>query len=257
MEWTRTKLCLTPISTLLDPAALSLVSQQAPQFLPWRQSTWSFKYSSNDFSGSSLFQLFPSSAIYLLMAFISAPSDTLCIHVKLGQIMTFYPSMMNCPLYLFVAAPYYYINASFTSLKTSTFLLFTRKIILSNLSLVLCRFSVSNKNLTSLKWINKRVSFPFSPCSLTVSQLIWYERGGGEVEPVIDIEFPSVTLFGNKCENTAYCITAHFVETCNEKSIKAFWKTKGARCFLYQLDVFKNKCLCVYWIDCENVYEMP
>ncbi len=78
MEWTRTKLCLTPISTLLDPAALSLVSQQAPQFLPWRQSTWSFKYSSNDFSGSSLFQLFPSSAIYLLMAFISAPSDTLC-----------------------------------------------------------------------------------------------------------------------------------------------------------------------------------
>ncbi len=157
MEWTQTKLCLTPISTLLDPAALSLVSQQAPQFLPWRQSTWSFKYTSNDFSGPSLFRLFPSSAIYLLMAFISAPSDTLC-SCKTGanhDLCSFYPSTMNCPLYLFVAAPYYYINASFTSLKTSTFLLFTRKIILSNFSLVLCRFSISNKNLTSLKWINQ------------------------------------------------------------------------------------------------------
>lgn len=119
MEWTRTNLCLTPISTLLDPAALSLVSQQAPQSLPWRQSTWSFKYTSNDFSDSSLFQLFPSSAISLLMAFISAPSDTLC-SCKTGanyDLCSFYPSMMNCPFDPFVAAPYYYINASLHVLK--------------------------------------------------------------------------------------------------------------------------------------------
>lgn len=178
MEWTRTNLCLTPILTLLDPAALSLVSQQAPQSLPWRQSTWSFKYTSNDFSDPSLFQLFPSSAISLLMAFISAPSDTLCVHVKLGQIMTFAPFILPWwTVHLILLLLLHIITQMhlFTSLKTSTLLLFTHKIILSNFSLVLCRFSVSNKHLASLKWINQSVLFQFLPCSLTDS-LIWKRR---------------------------------------------------------------------------------